>query len=63
MDKVVIRPCPRCESECKTMRMDILDMTVEYPMHYIGCTNPECLMIGPRRRNDAEAIVAWNEIP
>jgi hypothetical protein len=55
----LLKPCPFCGGDGRLMRADILDMSVDYPMRYVGCTN--CAMQGgPLGRTDDIAIQLWN---
>ena len=58
MADVVLKNCPFCGGSPRQMRADISDMTVDYPMRFIGCA--VCLAQGPIGKDDKEAEDKWN---
>jgi hypothetical protein len=53
-----LKRCPCCGSEAKLMRGDLVDMTVEFPIRYVGCIS--CLLQGPPAPTDLLAAERWN---
>lgn len=49
----VIKPCPFCKSDSDTM---------DSPFTRVYCTNRTCLLVGPVRNTEADAIRAWNQM-
>ena len=58
MAEVILKQCPFCGGTAKLMRGDILDMTVEFTVRYVGCGS--CLVQGPISKTDDEATQRWN---
>ncbi len=55
------RPCRFCRGRSQLFKVDLQDITVDYPMRRVCCMEPECLAQGPLAKNDDEAWAKWNE--
>ena len=42
------------------VRDHMMDADPPVPVFYVGCSRPECSIIGPRRVTEAGAADAWN---
>ena len=58
MVDIDLKRCPCCGGTAKLMRGDLTDMTVDYPIRYVGCM--ACLLQGPPSPTDEEAAIRWN---
>ena len=53
--------CPRCGSRSVLCKTAIADANMDYVIHYVGCTLPECMVQGPLGRTPEVAVSRWNE--
>ena len=52
--KQSINNCPSCGA-LSALTGDLID-------HHVRCTNLECAMVGPKGRNEGEAVASWNKL-
>jgi hypothetical protein len=57
-----LAPYPSCDARVEVFPVRFRDIDMEYRQYRACCSNAMCQVMGPRRKTQADARVAWNKM-